>query len=222
MIAAKPPTLQRSNYGLNNQSPLVRLMPCTIQEHHVDVDLRLVIRSSPWMQSQASNRFEAGSRFSHSIMPDACHAIQFDKCTTLTGLELTRKILLVSMGNSGFLPFWQSWLCNTKYMNGVHRQVLNANSNADSFGDNLQHNYGGCRAEHVQNSVVQTLLLVAGANACRTLSLNTFQVRTYSPCHFLPNLSFKLIYPNSIKLGGGNTAVLYAWTSHAHDSVSMA
>jgi Nucleotide-diphospho-sugar transferase len=37
---------------------------------------------------------------------------------------IERKYLLVSMGNSAFVPFWISWLCNTKLMQGVHNQTL--------------------------------------------------------------------------------------------------
>ena len=42
----------------------------------------------------------------------------------MTSQPVERKVLFVSMGNSAFVPFFLSWLCNTRLMQGVHAQTL--------------------------------------------------------------------------------------------------
>ena len=42
----------------------------------------------------------------------------------LRGLAEEQRYLLVSVGNAEFVPFFSSWICNTKHMRGVHERTL--------------------------------------------------------------------------------------------------
>mmetsp|Transcript_41957 Transcript_41957/g.98873 ORF Transcript_41957/g.98873 Transcript_41957/m.98873 type:complete len:484 (+) Transcript_41957:61-1512(+) len=67
------------------------------------------------------------------------HALRIWNSPWMQAQPPHRKILFFSAGNSGFLPFWQSWLCNTKAMEGVHQQTLLVTS-GDNACEKLQPN----------------------------------------------------------------------------------